>query len=699
MSSDSDDDLKIIYNLIKINTLKSYFSKQSEANLIRCEKCFLLSYIKSIKIKNNEIFIYASCRNDHEKKYELIDYLNAFKENKIENILCYYDNNKFNIETFIYCSECKIFFCPNCQNKHDKDKDLNHLLIKAKFMDFYCFEHYEPFTNFCLSCEKNICQYCEGKHNDHNIINFDENNHQIEKINDYCIKFEQNEVNLKKIESYLENNSSNILIPFNSYKAKVFYLNDLLKNLLLTYDFEKKSNNMNFELFYNSIFVLKNNKYLECNKNKLKSIKSQDDFNKYKFDLNNYPLKLNEQQIISKEYLFLELKNNYDDKFSVFNQSFYEKEISKYEKLSNKNKKLSENNSSSKVFYTIEKIIAIGAEKMNSKFCFSCYSEYNSKKKYIIYNDINRFLNIYSIDDRKNLRILKNLKKPNEKSNEKPNKKPNEKPNGKSDKNPDEDIYENVKSIKVFDDTVTNEKIVIFSTEQKSINKLKIYELKKYSLQNVFIFDNPINDFCFYNLDDNSFIVLNEQGKKQIDIFYKDGRSFKQINFIENVQCMECYEDNGLKTKIYLLVTGNNYLKSFDMNSYKLYKNYNINNKDSYIFSKFYKTKDKFLIITSLKNGDLKLIDFHKPDKYEIFNPDNNTIPIISFNFFKAFYLFAATEDKKIKIYDLNEKNIINTYYFDNNIISLEIMPDLKNSFLYIYDDKGNIFKNSLNQF
>jgi hypothetical protein len=26
-------------------------------------------------------------------------------------------------------------------------------------------------------------------------------------------------------------------------------------------------------------------------------------------------------------------------------------------------------------------------------------------------------------------------------------------------------------------------------------------------------------------------------------------------------------------------------------------------------------------------------------------------------------------------------------------------MPDLKNSFLYIYDDKGNIFQNSLNQF
>ena len=44
-------------------------------------------------------------------------------------------------------------------------------------------------------------------------------------------------------------------------------------------------------------------------------------------------------------------------------------------------------------------------------------------------------------------------------------------------------------------------------------------------------------------------------------------------------------------------------------------------------------------------------------------------------------------------------KKIINAYHFDNNIISLEIMPGLEKSFLYIYDDKGNIFEYSLNQF
>ena len=671
MSKDSDDDDKFEeeYFSYKIKKYKSFFTRNSQDNLIRCEDCFLLSYIRSIKYKNNSILIYSSCRNNHEKKYDLIEYLNKFKENKMENVLCKYDDNKFDIDIFIYCLECRLYFCQNCQKHHDKNgNNFNHHLIKAKFMDFYCFEHIKPFKYFCCTCEKNICLDCEG-HNEHNIVDFKD--YKIDNINEYIIKFEQNELYLNKIENYLVKKSSNIKNYFNVYKSKILYLNDLLKNILLTYQFEKNSNSMNFELLYNLIFVTNNNKALTYNQNKLDLIKSKKDFEKYNLDLNNYPLILNDQQIISKNFLFSKSKIG----FVIDHSSDSDKE-SEISRIPSNKKNLNEIKLSSKVFNMIEKIIAIGAEKMNSKFCFTCYSRYFSKKKYIIYNDINHFLYIYSIEKRKNLRILKNLNIP------------------------DEDVYENVKSIKVFDDIVNNEKIVLFSTNQKSINKLKIYELKKYSIQNIFIFDKPLNDFCFYNLNQESFIALNEQGKRQIDIFYKDGRKFKQLNFIENVICMECCEDIvKLKPKIYLLVTGNNYLKSFDMNNYRLHQNYNKDNKDFYIFSKFYKTKDKFQIITSLINGDLKLIDFNNPNSYEIFNPDKNKFPIICFNFLNASYLFAATEDKKIKIYDLNEKKIINTYYYNNNITSLEIMPNVENSYLYIYDEEGNVIEYSINQF
>jgi len=285
MDDDSfDDDEYFHYSFI----ISKYFTKNSQENLIRCEHCFLFSYIKNIKFDNNLILIYSSCRNNHEKKYDLIEYLNKFKVYKMENVLCKYDENKFNIDTFIYCPECRLYFCHNCQKHHDKNENnLNHHLIYAKYMDFYCFEHkhYKPFKYFCCTCAKNICLDCEG-HNEHNIIDFKD--YKIDNINEYIIKFEQNELNLNKIESYLTRKSSNILNYFKVYKSKIYYLNDLLKNILLTYQFEKNSNNMNFELLYNLIFVLNNNKDLTYNQNSLDLIKSKDDFIKYNSDLNNY---------------------------------------------------------------------------------------------------------------------------------------------------------------------------------------------------------------------------------------------------------------------------------------------------------------------------------------------------------------------------------------------------------------------------
>ena len=622
--SDEESDFEEYYISFKIKRCNTFFSNNIQENLIRCEECFLISYLKKIKLENNLIIIYSNCRNNHQKKYLLNDYLNKFKENRIENFLCKYDNNKFN-EDFIYCFDCKLFFCQNCQKFHDINENFKHHLIRAKYMDFCCVEHIKPFTIFCLTCEKNLCLDCKG-HNEHKIINFKD--YKYDNINEYLIKYDYNEIQLQRIENFLNKKSINILNYFNIYKSKIFYLNDLLKNIIKTYQFENNNNNMNFELLYNIIFVIINNKILEYNPEKLDLIKSKDNIDIY---LNDYPLILNNQKN-SKDYLF----NNQEP-------------------------------SSSNDFY---KIISIGAEKMKSKFCFSSFSKLNYKKNYLIYNNMKHFLNIYSIEKRKNIRILKNK---------------------------DEDLCENVKSIKVFDD-VNNEKIVLFSTNQNNINKLKIYELTKYSFQNVFIFENPLNDFCFYNFKNESFIALNVQGKNTIEIFYKDGRKFKNLNFIENVICMECYEDLGLKPKIYLLVTGNKFLKSFDINNYKLYKNYNIDDKDSYTFSKFYKTKNKFHILTSLENGDLKLIDFHNPNSYEIFNPDKNKFPIICFNFLNGNYLFTATEDKKIKFYDLKDKKLLNTYQYNNNIISLEIIPNLENSYLYAYDEEGNIFEYSINQ-
>ena len=75
-------------------------------------------------------------------------------------------------------------------------------------------------------------------------------------------------------------------------------------------------------------------------------------------------------------------------------------------------------------------------------------------------------------------------------------------------KNNNECVYEKGNSYKVFL-IVNNEKIIIFSSiykskdKDKDYNQLKIYGTNDYKLQSQFIFDNPLNDFTFYNLEKN----------------------------------------------------------------------------------------------------------------------------------------------------------------------------------------------------
>jgi hypothetical protein len=640
-----------------------------------------MAYIEEIKIENESIIIHLNCRNNDKKKIDLLNYLNEFKENLINNVLCHYDNKtRFNENNFLYCRECKIIFCNNCQRDHDKGENLNHKIIGVKYLDFFCFEHDKYFDNFCLECQKNLCSKCLNTHRGHKIIKFNDKIFNVEKIDEYIAKFEQNNILLSRLEVIINTttNLSRFFQSFNPYRTKFFYLNDLLLNILKIYKFEKNNNNMNFELLYNLLFVINNINSLNIDIEDFKKNDTIEKIKKFGSNKNNYPLEFNNQK---KTKNFLYNKYGIEDRsgrpfdyFEVFND--YSSTGSEISFVGDKNNiKLNKKN----VFLEIKKIISIGAENMNSKFCFSCYSNLDRNKYYLIYNDLYNLVKIYSCQKEKNIRMLKN--------------------------NNNESVSEKVISFKVFTDIVKNENIIIFSSiyknNGKEYNKLKIYGTNNYKLQNELLFDDLLNDFTFYNLGEESFIALNEKGKNELKIYYKDGRSFdKKIGFIKDVQFLESYDRGvGLKQKIYLLITGNNYLKSYDMNNYKLYKKYNNDDKDSYIFSKFYITKDKIYIITSLKNGILKKIDFDNPNNIEIINTEKNGNFINCFCFLNVNYLFASTEDKKIKIIELNEKKILNTYAFSDKITSLDIKVSVKNSSkLYVYDKEGNIFEYIINQ-
>ena len=76
----------------------------------------------------------------------------------LDNIKCGVckDNNKSNSyqNEFFKCYECNLNLCPLCRTKHDK----NHNIYNYDKLHFTCTKHNEPFTNFCNTCNKNICE-------------------------------------------------------------------------------------------------------------------------------------------------------------------------------------------------------------------------------------------------------------------------------------------------------------------------------------------------------------------------------------------------------------------------------------------------------------------------------------------------------------------------------------------------------------
>ena len=300
MNDDDDTFDEDYFKSIRIKKLESFFlNNNSYENLIRCEECLFLSFIQEIKIDNEMIIIYSNCRNNHNKKFDLFNYLYYYRENKITNSFCYYDKKtKFNEDNFLYCSECKIIFCDKCQREHNKEENIKHKIINVNYLDFFCFEHTKSFDNICLECQQNLCSECLNVHNkNHKIINFNDKIFDVNKIDECIAKFEHYKILLNKLVNIL-NSATKLtkLFPvFNPYRSKFFYLNDLLSNILKVYKYEKKNNNMNFELLYNLLFVINNINILNINIDDFQLIDEKDEIKYFVSEKNNYPLKFNNQ--------------------------------------------------------------------------------------------------------------------------------------------------------------------------------------------------------------------------------------------------------------------------------------------------------------------------------------------------------------------------------------------------------------------
>ena len=203
-----------------------------------------------MKFENNEIEY--ECENKHKNTLSYDKFVNESKKYSLNNIRCL---NCYSIKSdsdfFLYCINCKDFICSNCFNKHIKNKGHN-LYISILDFDGCCKEHNKSYDSYCKNCKKNICSICKKEHLTHNIedlskISFNEKEKIIKQINE-----------IENIKNKIDTIQNNINELFNKIKNNIINKIDFINNLLYTYEYEKKSNNLNY-------YVINNLKSLQTN--------------------------------------------------------------------------------------------------------------------------------------------------------------------------------------------------------------------------------------------------------------------------------------------------------------------------------------------------------------------------------------------------------------------------------------------------
>jgi hypothetical protein len=146
--------------------------------------------------KDYKLNIYG-CENEHITENILINKFNKFQEIDYSKIICQKCEKKrsetFNNQ-FYYCCECKINICPLCKPKHN-----NHEIMNYDDKWFKCNIYNKDNNSFCNKCKKNLCVMCENNHkknhNENDLIYYAKVIIDNKKINNY-LKEKRKEIDI-----------------------------------------------------------------------------------------------------------------------------------------------------------------------------------------------------------------------------------------------------------------------------------------------------------------------------------------------------------------------------------------------------------------------------------------------------------------------------------------------------------------------
>ena len=283
------------------NTIKD----KSEFKLknIVCPEC--KENIK-MEFKNYEINLFE-CKNNHSKNNIIFDELEKTQVvdlTKIKCGVCKEKNKSITFNNVFYkCADCNINLCPLCKTKHNK----NHNIFNYDKINYICSEHNEPFTNYCKTCNKDLCFMCDG-HNGDKIISLGK---MMKNKKELMEKLEK----LKNSINIFNENINKIIEVLNKTKEKINTYYKLEESIFNNYD----KNERNYELLYNINELIRYNYTII---NDVKTINNENNYiNKFRNIFNIYKYR---DYTIPKDFIGISNILDEDSK----NKKFQDKKIS-----------------------------------------------------------------------------------------------------------------------------------------------------------------------------------------------------------------------------------------------------------------------------------------------------------------------------------------------------------------------------------
>ena len=169
--------------------MKKYIQKLQ--NTIRCPECFTIPFLSIIE-DQKKIMLEYSCSNNHNGQIQICDYKKLQNESlSKKNVNCFSCIQK-GLGSIWFCKGCLKYFCLDHSYLH-----AFHNNIDINNFDSLCSFHNKINILFCENCNVSICEKYKIEHNNHKLININNEKFSENEINNY-----ENEI--LKAELYLK---------------------------------------------------------------------------------------------------------------------------------------------------------------------------------------------------------------------------------------------------------------------------------------------------------------------------------------------------------------------------------------------------------------------------------------------------------------------------------------------------------------